>query len=66
MYITHNVDVLLWNYRGFGTNKGLPSFKNIKTDAEEILQFAKQNNKWDKIGAYGLSMGGLACCHLGR
>jgi hypothetical protein len=59
-----NCDMLFWNYKGFGLNRGIPSYSNIQSDAEKIFEYVKKNNKWNKIGVYGLSMGGLPACHL--
>jgi alpha-beta hydrolase superfamily lysophospholipase len=64
IYLRNNIDVLLWNYRGYGLTTGSPSFSNIKKDAEAVIEFARKKNFWDTIGVHGISMGGLACCHI--
>jgi alpha-beta hydrolase superfamily lysophospholipase len=64
MYLKNNVDVLLWNYRGYGLSSGRPSFYNIQKDAEYVVNFAKKENKWNKIAVHGISMGGLAASYL--
>jgi alpha/beta superfamily hydrolase len=66
LYLQNNVDVLVWNFRGFGLTSGSASFDNIKSDGEEVINFARQKNLWNKIGVHGLSMGGLAACSLAR
>ncbi len=55
---------MLWNYRGYGITLGSPTFTNVKQDAEAVCEFARQSNRWNKIGVHGISMGGLAACHL--
>jgi alpha-beta hydrolase superfamily lysophospholipase len=64
IYLKNNIDVLLWNYRGYGLTLGSPTFGNIKNDAEAVIEFARKKNIWETIGVHGISMGGLACCHV--
>lgn len=64
LYTTSRVDILLWNYRGYGYSTGSPSYESIKKDAELVIQFAKKQNRWNKIGVHGLSIGGIGACHL--
>ena len=64
MYLSHNVDVLFWNYRGYGFTLGNPTYQNIEKDAEAVCEFARKQNMWEKIGVHGISIGGLPSCHL--
>ena len=34
-----NMNVFLWNYRGYGRSKGTPSPSNICTDGEDVLKY---------------------------
>ena len=64
-FLNRNINVMLWNYRGYGLSNGTPDPYNVKTDSEVILQFMKDTMKLKgKFGAYGRSLGGLATTHL--
>lgn len=60
----YDIDILLWNYRGYGFSTGKPSYQNIRSDVEIVQEFAKNQNRWNKIGVHGLSIGGVGACHL--
>ncbi len=64
MYLKNNIDVLLWNYRGYGFTLGTPSYSNMQRDAEAVAEFARKQNQWEKIAVHGISIGGLASCNL--
>ena len=64
MYLNHNIDVLLWNYRGYGFTPGVATFANIQKDSEAVAEFARSQNIWNKIAVHGISIGGLPSCHL--
>jgi len=64
LYFKNNIDVLVWNYRGYGLTKGSPNFNNIKQDAEAVVEFARRHNIYEIVGVHGISMGGLASCHV--
>lgn len=36
-FLNKDINVLVWNYRGYGRSKGKPNPNNIKKDAETIL-----------------------------
>ncbi len=63
-YLNRNTDVLCWNYRGYGFSKGKPSFNNIRSDILEIFEEVKKEQKYQKIGVQGISIGGIPCCYL--
>lgn len=64
-FLNRNVNVMLWNYRGYGLSTGSPDPYNVKTDSEEILRYMKETMKLNgKFGVYGRSLGGLATTHL--
>lgn len=60
-----NFDVLLWNYRGYGLSQGRSDYQNIKKDSETIFNHLKKQNRWNKIGIHGISIGGLPSCYMG-
>ena len=58
-------DILLWNYRGYGSSTGNPTFKNAKTDALELFDYAKKKySKYNKYGVYGYSVGGGSAIYI--
>ena len=58
-FLEGGCDILLWNYRGYGGSSGYPTFKNAKTDALELFDFAKKKYiNYNKFGVYGYSVGG--------
>lgn len=65
-YFLHkSINVLVWNYRGYGRTKGLAEPHNLKYDAEQVLNFLKLRiGVRGKIGIYGRSLGNIATCHL--
>ena len=65
-YLTMGVHVFVWNYRGFGRNKGTPDPYNICKDAEAVYYHIKQEMKIARVGVHGESLGGNVACHLAR
>ena len=64
-FLEGGCDVLLWNYRGYGGSSGYPTFKNAKTDALELFDFAKKKYiNYNKFGVYGYSVGGGSAIYV--
>ena len=63
-YLDYGVSVFLWNYRGFGESQGSINFNNMKIDAVSVCELLKNEYKFSKIGVHGISVGGIAACHL--
>ena len=64
-FLEGGCDILLWNYRGYGNSTGYPTFKNAKTDALELFDFAKKKyTQYNKFGVYGYSVGGGSAIYL--
>ncbi len=63
-YLDKGIDVLCWNYRGYGFSTGKATFDNLKTDIIEIYDEIKKLNIYKKIGVHGISIGGVPCCYL--
>jgi hypothetical protein len=38
-FIAKGINVMAWNYKGYGHTKGVPNPYNIKQDGESILNF---------------------------
>ena len=65
-YISNGINVVLWNYRGYGRSTGSPSPNNLKKDAEILYTHLKSARGCAKIGVHGQSLGGMVACHLAR
>ena len=66
-YLNYGIDVLLWNYRGYGESGGFPTMNNIKSDCERVLDFIKGEYHYNKIGVHGMGViGGICGGHLLR
>ena len=64
IYTNNNIDLLFWNYRGYGFSEGSADFDNICNDIIFIYDYIFANYKYNRIGVYGFSIGGIAACHL--
>ena len=65
-YLDSNIDVLCWNYRGYGLSKGRPSYSKLRTDILELFDEIKKNYNYEKYAVHGISIGGIPCCHLAK
>lgn len=66
-FLKKGVNVMSWNYRGYGHTPGSPSPYNIKTDGESVLYFMSSTLKLQgSIGVYGRSLGGTVATHIGN
>ena len=63
-YLESNMDILCWNYRGYGFSKGTPSYSRLRSDVLELFDEVKKNNNYEKYAVHGISIGGIPCCHL--
>lgn len=59
------INVFVWNYRGFGESEGFPTPRKLREDSEIVAAYVRQRTL-SKVGAHGLSMGGLVAAHLAR
>jgi hypothetical protein len=61
-----NLDVLLYDYRGYGKSEGVPSEAGLYCDAQAAYDFLIKEKKVppDRIIAYGESLGGSVAAHL--
>jgi hypothetical protein len=60
------LNVLLYDYRGYGKSKGMPSEKGLYADAQAAYDFVVNDKKIpaDQIISYGESLGGPVAAHL--
>ena len=66
LYLSNDTDILFWNYRGYGFSENSANFDNICDDVLCIYDYISSNYQYKKIGVQGLSIGGVAACHLAR
>ncbi len=61
-----NLDVLIFDYRGYGMSKGSPSEKGLYRDAEAMYDFLIKERKISprKIVGYGESLGGAVIINM--
>ena len=64
LYLDYNIDILCWNYRGYGFSKGAPSYSNLRSDVLELFDKIKKEYSYVRFAVHGISMGGIPCCHL--
>ncbi len=66
--VLHSLDwnLLIFDYRGYGASKGIPSEKNTYQDGEAMIHFLKEKKGIDEswIVVYGRSLGGGIACEL--
>ena len=63
-YLSKGIDVLCWNYRGYGFSTGKATFNNLRTDIIELYEEIKKMKIYTKIGVHGISIGGIPSCYL--
>ena len=64
-FLNKNINVMIWNYRGYGLSKGYPTPINIRKDGETILKYIREELEIKgRIGVYGRSLGGVVTTHL--
>ena len=65
LFLKKGINVMGWNYRGYGHTKGTCTPYNIKSDGESILNFLlSELQVKGKIGMYGRSLGGCVATHV--
>lgn len=57
-YITSGIDVVLWNYRGFGKSSGKPDIRVLIEDGKLVAKHIKEKFMTSKFGIHGESLGG--------
>ncbi|OMJ70941.1 hypothetical protein SteCoe_30978 [Stentor coeruleus] len=57
-YVTNGIDVVLWNYRGFGKSTGKPDARVLIEDGILIAKHIKENFMMRKLVIHGESLGG--------
>lgn len=62
---TYNLNVVCFDYRGYGKSTGKPSFDGLKTDADAIYDFIVKTYKPKRLYIFSQSIGTVPCTHLG-
>ena len=64
LYLLNDIDILFWNYRGYGFSEGSANFNNVCDDILDIYDYMNSNYQYNKIAVHGLSIGGVPACYL--
>ena len=64
IYLNKGIDVLCWNYRGYGFSTGKADFNNLREDVMDVYTEIQKNYNYEKIGVHGISLGGIPACYL--
>jgi alpha/beta superfamily hydrolase len=66
-YTKMGVNLVIWNYRGYGTSKtgwtGI-SMAKIQQDGEAVANYVRKNLVSGKVGVHGESLGGSVAAHI--
>lgn len=63
-YLSWGINIVLYNYRGYSESNGFSTISNMKTDAEEIIEYIKQKYHFTNIGVHGINLGGIPASYL--
>ena len=64
LYLMNEIDILFWNYRGYGFSEGSTDFNNVCDDILYVYDYITSNYQYNKIAVHGLSIGGVPACYL--
>ena len=65
-YLTRGINLLLWNYRGYGRSTGKPTPNRLMKDGEILVDYLRANYNVKKIGVHGESLGGMVASHIAK
>ena len=68
LYHGCQINILLFDYRGYGRSTGTPSEAGLYLDAQAVYDFIRQRPdlNQEKIFFFGRSLGGAVALHLGK
>ena len=68
LYQACHINILLFDYRGYGRSTGKPSEAGLYVDAQAVYDFVRQRQdlNQEKIFFFGRSLGGAVALHLGN
>jgi alpha-beta hydrolase superfamily lysophospholipase len=61
----YNLNVVCFDYRGYGKSTGKPSFDSLMSDAGEIYSFVTKTYKPKRLYMFSQSVGTVPCAYLG-
>ena len=64
LYLMNDIDILFWNYRGYGFSEGSANFTNVCDDIINIYDHVLEHFHYNKIAVHGLSIGGIPASYL--
>ena len=65
-YLQSDIDILCWNYRGYGFSEGKPTYNKLREDILELFDEVKHTLNYERFAVHGISIGGIPSCHLAR
>lgn len=67
-YVNMGVNVVIWNYRGYGRSQGGRKIgpQAIMKDGEKVFQYVKSKLITGKIGVHGESLGGCVASYIAK
>ncbi|OMJ74421.1 hypothetical protein SteCoe_26637 [Stentor coeruleus] len=65
LYVSAGVNLVMWNYRGYGRSTGKSELKYMKLDGENLIDYIRTHKKCKIIGVHGESLGGAIATYLG-
>ena len=66
LYLDNNIDILFWNYRGYGFSEGSTNFTTIYNDVIDVYDYMMENYNYKEVAVHGLSIGGIPSCYLAK
>lgn len=64
LYVGSGINLVMWNYRGYGRSSGRPDLSKMKIDAEKVAGYVKNQKGCKILGVHGESLGGSIASHL--
>ena len=65
-YLSRGINVILWNYRGYGLSKGRPHVRQNVEDGKKVIEFYLTSKKIQKFSLHGESIGGTVAIQLAQ
>lgn len=62
-YFKNDIDVLIYNYRGYGNSNSYSNIPRTQKDIVFIINEMRRNYSYKKIGIHGRSIGSIPACY---
>lgn len=64
-FLNKDINVMIWNYRGYGLSHGSSDPYLIRKDGDAVLKYLREElHLTGKFGVYGRSLGGVVTTYL--